>query len=163
MSLSFVIVRILFPYIITTQDQIVYTSGTCRNMEEEGPETACPSMVLLTIKQSFVLYTLFLIVCDVMEVWRVMIVWNAAAASGRAAGGQVVLNQHKKFVAEFMKRLLYGAILVAWYMKSYDSLKMAFNLAFSEFNDTYCSGPGREPHLCYKYNQEKKKGRSVLI
>lgn len=175
-SCAFVVFRILLPFFLGRNDGRVEIYPDDLSCKTGAPNkdfaVACQLLSYLVHMPRHVAYALLLLCCDVLEMTTVMRRWNVFSFSSGVGGGDsdvgaapgggggVLVNaQHAAYVNRYMRRLLYGFLCMHWLLRSYDTSRMGFLIAFGEFNENYCSGedPPREAHLCYKYRQEQRR------
>jgi hypothetical protein len=136
------------------RNQVVVDLLSCSTGPDETDLTvACFTVVHLTHEAHLVLFTLLILICDMVEARQTMLRWN----DRKSSTSTVVNDAHARWIDAYMTRFMYTGFWAHVFFRLYDVIRVGFNVAMSEFNTRFCTGDDRPVHLCYKYNQTEGK------
>merc|ERR1711924_344846 len=126
---------------------------------------ACIAVLYLNHNWQQVLFTLAILFFDILEITQTMARWNVRTTLGLVEGtrsriqaaGAVVLEQHAKFLNNYMGRSVYTMVCVHFALRAFRCARDTQTFTFGEFHEQYCQGEDREALFCYRYNKQNKK------
>ena len=72
-----------------------------------------------------------------------------------ATGALVVNAAHARWLNAYLAHAFdYKIVAFHFALQAYDTVRRGSLMALGEFNEDYCKGKDREPHLCYKWERE---------
>ena len=166
-SAVFVMVRLILPFFIASpaNNRVIVDQLSCVTGEKETDlSVACFTVSYITHETRFILYTFFVLVCDLAEAITTMRRLNAGAGNDKHAHMAAVVNDaHARWIDNYMTRFMYTAFAIHIGLRGWDVVRSGFNVAFGVFNEKFCSGdPASRPaHLCYKYNKTVGQARML--